>query len=250
MTQNDGPRLLAGPFRELLLEKLRCPAKQFGLPDLFAFDKPLTTLQVCAFSHHYNGVFSVTLLYLADLLYDRLQSEGNFRHQNNIRLGSNPGVQGDPTGIAPHHLDNHHPLVSFGRGRQLVDRISRCGDSCIEPESKIASPDIVIDRLGNTDDLQTLLDQLVGDRHVAVTPHRNESVDPVLFKNLDHMVRSVLDLPASIRLLVGHLKRVPSVGGPENRAPEHGDSPHPALRQRHTRFIRIECTVTVAYSIN
>ena len=50
-----------------------------------------------------------------------------------------------------HHLKNKNPLVGLSGGVQSVDGVSSNLDSGIEAEGRVGSRQVVVDRLGNTD---------------------------------------------------------------------------------------------------
>ncbi len=48
---------------------------------------------------------------LQDRLGDRFELVGDLGDQDAVGATGHAGVQRDPPGVAPHHLDHHHPAV-------------------------------------------------------------------------------------------------------------------------------------------
>ncbi len=69
-----------------------------------------------------------------------------------------PGMQGDEACIASHQFQDHDPVMCFGRGMQFVDGFRGGLDGGIKPKGHFGAADIVVDRLGNTNDRCTLHD--------------------------------------------------------------------------------------------
>ena len=70
-------------------------------------------------------------------------------------------MQGDPAGIASHHLDDDDAAVGLGGRVQAIDRIGGKADRRIEAEAAGRSVDVVVDRLRHADEWDALLVELV-----------------------------------------------------------------------------------------
>ncbi len=75
------------------------------------------------------------------------KAEGDLRDQDHIRPAGHAGMQGDETGIPPHQLQQHHPVVRFRGGVQLIQRVGGGSNRGIETKGAFRPADIVIDRL-------------------------------------------------------------------------------------------------------
>ena len=58
-----------------------------------------------------------------------------------------PGVDGDPAGVAAHHLDDDHAVVRLGRRVQAVDRVGGDLHRGLEAEREVGAGEVVVDRL-------------------------------------------------------------------------------------------------------
>ncbi len=92
-------------------------------------------------------------------------------------------MEGDPAGVAPHHLDDQHPVVAVGGRVQAVDRLHRDVDRGVEAEGVVGGAEVVVDRLRHPDHRQAVLvvqarrrpqGVLAADRDQAVDPRRRE----------------------------------------------------------------------------
>ncbi len=86
-------------------------------------------------------------LALVHLLTDRLEAEGDLGDQDHIRPASHAGMQGDETGIPPHQFQQHHPVMRFSGGVQLIQRVRRGSNRGIKTEGAFRPADIIIDGL-------------------------------------------------------------------------------------------------------
>ena len=90
---------------------------------------------------------------------------------------ASPGVGRDPTGVPPHHLDDHHAVVGFGRRVQPVDRFGRDLDGGVESEREVGAGQVVVDRLRNADDVETFGGELRGRAEGVLAADRDQRVD-------------------------------------------------------------------------
>ena len=82
---------------------------------------------------------------------------GQLRQQDDVRAAGNAGIQGKPAGLVAHDLDAHHAAVAAGGGVDAVDDVSGDVYSGMETECHIGAVDIVVNGLGQADDVQPLL---------------------------------------------------------------------------------------------
>jgi len=73
-----------------------------------------------------------------------------FRNENKVGSGRNPRKTGDPPGVSPHRLDDHHATVRFGSRPQSIDGLHHDIDRGVEPECVIGATQIVVNRFGDT----------------------------------------------------------------------------------------------------
>jgi hypothetical protein len=146
-------------------------------------------------------------------------------------------VQRDPPGIPAHQLHHEDPLVAFRGGVEFIDRLGRGAHRGVEPESRQGSRDVVIDGLGDADDRQSLLPQLVGNEQTAVAPDGNQGIEPAGVEGGNELVGPIdFDLGP----VLGHPaipERIPPVGGAQNGSAQVGDALHLAGAQAQDTFI-------------
>ena len=86
---------------------------------------------------------------------------GLFRQQDNICTACNAGVQRQPASLVAHDLNAHHAAVAACGGVDAVDHIGGNVHGGVEAEGYVGTIDIVINGLGQADDVQTLLREQV-----------------------------------------------------------------------------------------
>ena len=94
----------------------------------------------------------VVLEAAADELADPLEVEGQLGDEDHVGAAGEAGVEGDPAGVAAHHLDDQHAVVAVGRRVQAVDRLHRDVDRGVEAEGVVGGAEVVVDRLRHADD--------------------------------------------------------------------------------------------------
>ena len=72
----------------------------------------------------------------------------------------NACLERDPARVAPHDFNHHDSVVRFGCGMDFVDRVGGGVQRGIEPESDFGGREIVVDGLGNADDVHALLEKV------------------------------------------------------------------------------------------
>ena len=172
----------------------------------------------------------------ADELADPLQVEGQLGDQDHVGAAGEAGVEGDPAGMAPHHLDDQHALVALGGRVQAVDRLHRDVDRRVEAEGVVGGAEVVVDRLRHADDPDAALGvQSRGDAEGVLTADRDQAVDPFL--------RQVCDDPLGAAVLLEGV----GARGAEDRAATRQDAAHLGHPQRPARALeRAVPTVAVA----
>src|SRR5699024_92087 len=122
--------------------------------------------------------------------------------QDDVGAARNAGVQGQPAGLVAHDLDAHDPAVAAGGGVDAVDDVGGNVHRGVEAEGDVGAVDVVVDGLGQADDVQPLLGQEVGGLVGAVAAqteqavqlevvvglfHGGDLVDLVLLNDLHHL---------------------------------------------------------------
>src|SRR5262249_9138015 len=105
---------------------------------------------------------------------DAFVGEGNLWNQNHIRASRHTSKEGDPASVTPHHLQNHHAIVTFSSGMQPIEPIGRAGDGGIKSECEQRSFQIVVDRLGDAYYWNAVFKQLLRDAQRAVAADGDE----------------------------------------------------------------------------
>ena len=141
--------------------------------------------------------------------------------EDGVRAGGHAGVQGDPADVAAHDLGDHAALVRLAGGAQPVHRLGRDLHGGVEAERVVGGGEVVVDGLGDADDLDAGIGEPLGGRECALAADRDDRVDAVpVHDRLD-------DLGAAVAL-----ERV-GAGGAEDRAALLGDAPDLRARERH-----------------
>ena len=112
--------------------------------------------------------------------------------------GGDARLEGDPPGVATHHLDDDHPAVRRRRGEQPVDALRGEAHRRVEAERLDRLVEVVVDRLRHADDAQAGLVETLGDVQRAVAADRHEGVDVADGEQLDELVGAI-DLDVASR---------------------------------------------------
>src|SRR5579859_3567594 len=108
-----------------------------------------------------------------------------FGNQDYIGASGHAAVKGDPTGIAAHDLDDHDAVVRFGSGMNAIYGFADDVAGGVESEGVLGATEIVINRLGHADDMNSVLMQLLRNRESVVAADRDQSIDLVLLERGD-----------------------------------------------------------------
>ena len=101
----------------------------------------------------------------------------------------------DPSRVAPHHLDDHHPVVALGGGVQPVDGIGRDLHRGVEPEREVGGGEIVVDGLRHAHHGDPrLLAEAGGDPEGVLTADHDQRVDPLAAQRVEHRRDTVVGL--------------------------------------------------------
>ncbi len=168
---------------------------------------------------------------------------GNFRQQDHVGAAGDAGLQRDPTGVAPHHFDDHDALVRFRGGVQAIDRVGRERHRGVESEAAGRPDNVVVDRLRHADDGDALQVELVRDAQRAVAADHHERLQSHLVKGLDDPIR-VVDLALGVS--TGYSNGIAVIGGAEN-GPAEAKNAGDVLRRQDARASRVEQAVEAVF---
>ena len=202
----DVMRQLVGHGRILLEHLLH------GLPLLFlAFFGDL--LRDRTLRDRQDRELLAALVALVDRRADAVEIVGDLRDQDDVRAGRDARGERQPADLVAHDFHDEDAAVGGGCRVDLVDRRRRDVDRALVAEGEVSAPDIVVDRLGQMNDVQSLLAEQVGCLLGAVAAQDHEAVQAKLVIILLHR----LDLVKPVRIRLAHeLERL--AGGPDDRA--------------------------------
>ena len=129
---------------------------------------------------------------MLDGLDDVIHVVGDFGDQDDVRAARNAGVQRDPANLVPHDLDNEHAAVARGGGVDVVDALGGDVDGARKAKGHLGAPGVVIDGLGQGDNVEALFAQAVGGLGGAVAAQHKQAVELQLVIGVDHR-RHLLD---------------------------------------------------------
>ena len=210
VAEDDHPGVLAGHLGDLGGHMGADPAQGAGrlLVELAA--APL----LGAFGADHDREVGAAVLAGQDLGGDRLDGEGDLREEDDVGPAAQARVEGDPAGVAAHHLQHHHPVVAGRGGVQPVKGLGGHGQGGVEAEGAVAAPEVVVDRLGHPDRPDPVAGQLAGDPLAALAADHDQGVDPEpLGVGGQLLVGGRVADPLAVDL---HGREVPLVGGAED----------------------------------
>src|SRR5688572_16356239 len=131
MTQDDASRFLPGQFLDSLPNMIADPAESQLLS--VAVDLPLPEFFRTLGDNYIrkSGTAFFTCFYFPD---HRLEGERDLGYQNNIGASGESGMQCDPTCIASHDLQDHHPIMRRRGRMQPIEGLGRDVDRRHETE--------------------------------------------------------------------------------------------------------------------
>ena len=153
----------------------------------------LPSLDLAPFRHDHDAEVASRGLPAPDLGADLLDIEGDLGNEDDVGAAGQSAVERDPAGVAAHQLDHHDPVVALRGGVQPVDRLGGGADGGIEPEGALGAAHVVVDGLGNADDREALLPQLVGDLQAPVAADGDQGVESAGLERR-HQVIGAVDL--------------------------------------------------------
>ena len=110
---------------------------------------------------------------------DFVDIERLFGYKNDVGAARNAGVDCNPAGTAPHHFDNDHAIMRFGRRVYAVNGLGRDHHGGIETEADVGSAEVVIDGFWAAYDFVSALEQLHRNAHGIVAANCDQRVQLV-----------------------------------------------------------------------
>ena len=139
-----------------------------------------------AFRHRDDGEAVAGIGTLLDLGKDGVDVVGDLRDQDDVRAAGHTGVQGQPAGLVAHDLHDEDPVVGGGGGMDAVNDIGGDLNGALETEGGVGAPKVVVDGLGQADDVQAFLTEQVGGLLAAVAAQHHQAVQPQAAVSIFH----------------------------------------------------------------
>ena len=121
-----------------------------------------------------------------DKLSDLIEIVGYLGDKDDVGTAADTGVEREPAGVASHKLHDKNTAVRACGGVDIVDDVRRNINGTLEAEGSVRAPDIVIDGLGQGDDVHAG----VGDELCAllrtVAAHDDKAVKIEAVIGLEH----------------------------------------------------------------
>src|SRR5579862_9726115 len=196
VAQDRDPRLEAGPLLDLAAEQLADAALgQRRVTELVPLARVLEAGQLAAFADDDDREVLAARVAAADAVRDLVEVDGLLRDEDHVGAAGDAAHDGDPAGVAAHHLDDHHAVVRLGRRMQAVDRLGRDRHGGVEPERVVGAGEIVVDRLRDADDREAVLGvEARGDAERVLAADCDQRVEPAVGEVLQHL----LDAPVQL----------------------------------------------------
>ncbi|OIQ65343.1 hypothetical protein GALL_531000 [mine drainage metagenome] len=232
MAQHHDPRILAGALGQIAGNVLANAAQTFGMAGFGRGQQLAPTIGgLCAFGHQHNRIQPSFGIAVANLLGHLVQTEGNFGHQDGVRIAGNAGMQGNPASVAAHHLNHHHALMTLGRAVQAVQALGGETNCRVKAEGGERFVQVVVNGFGHTHHTQAFLMQGVGNGQRAVAANGHQCVNLVRGKVSQDFVRAVDFAHAAVGHFDREVQRIALVGGAQHGAAQVTDAAHLVARQ-------------------
>ena len=123
---------------------------------------------------------------MLDGLDDLVHVVGDLGNQDDVRAARDAGIQRDPANLVAHNLDNEHAPVARGGSVDVVDALGCDVDGARKAKGHLGAPGVVIDGLGQGDNVEALFAQAVGGLGGAVAAQHKQAVELQLVIGVDH----------------------------------------------------------------
>ena len=114
---------------------------------------------------------------MLDGLDDVIHVVGDLGDQDDVRTACDAGVQRDPANLVAHDLDDKHAAVARRSGVDVVDALGGDVDGARKAKRQLGTPGVVIDGLGQGDNVEALFAQAVGGLGGAVAAQHKQAVE-------------------------------------------------------------------------
>jgi hypothetical protein len=118
--------------------------------------------QAGPFRHNHQGMPPASGLTVGNLAADMIKTPANLRQQNDVGTTCDTGMQGNPSGMATHHLQHHDSLMASCRGAEPIKRIGGSRHGRVKPKGERCGSQIIVDGLGHTDHRNAMAMKLLG----------------------------------------------------------------------------------------
>ena len=156
----------------------------------------------------------------------------DLREEDDVAPAGDAGMEGNPSGMPPHHLEDHHPLMAGSGGVEPIEGVGGGRHGRIEAEGEGRGAEIVVDRLRDADDGHARLVELLGDRQRAVTADAHQAADPQLLEGRRRRLEK-LRVDRYPVVLPHQRRESAGVRGTEDRPPLGEDIRHERRIERH-----------------
>jgi hypothetical protein len=167
----------------------------------------------------------------------------DLRDEDDIGATGHAAMQRDPPRVPSHDFHHHDAAMRLRSGVESIDRFGREADCGVEAETARRADDVVVDCLGNANERNPLLVELVGDGERSVAANADERVK---LRLLEHLHDAVGVVEGPLRGCNRLRKWIAAIDRAENRAPEPKDAGYVPWRER-TRLVRIDQTVEAVF---
>ena len=151
--------------------------------------------------------------------------KGDFGNEDGIGTSGQTSVKGDPTGVTAHGFYHHDPLVGTGGGVEPVEAVDHAGDGRVKTEGGGGGEDVVVDRLGNSHDIDACFLELKRSGERTVAADADEGVEIQAPAGVAGLVEN---FPGNFRFFtgtnLGH--ETATIRGTENGSPQVADVRH------------------------
>jgi hypothetical protein len=163
---------------------------------------------------------------LADRFCHPLVIKRNFWNQNDIRTTSQPTMERNPARMTPHHLHDHHPLMTARGGVKPIKGIGNAGHRTVKSKGRRRRIKIVIDRLRHSNHGNSRLMQLLSGRQRSIASNTDQSLDSKSGKGPPSLLEDGRRHPLTVRSFSYFGNKVPLTRCPKDRS----SMPHNPLR--------------------
>ena len=172
------------------------------------------------FGHHDDAEALSSPSAVADGLGDALGIVRDFGNEDHVGPAGDARAQGQPAGPMAHDLDHDDPIVAGGRGMEPVDRLGGDAQGRVETEGDVGPRDVVVDGLGQGDDVEPRLLQPQGVLLGAAAADADDGVEMVAARRYRGWPPVMSRISPPISIWCGLSRLVPRMVPPLVRMPE------------------------------